>query len=198
MENIKEKELRKFKPLYSHMFETPRRNGSSLRCMLKSEYSGYLRHWRRVKSRISDDLDKHGRSSLEFQFAWKQKKKPDGNYPDFNYSSDAMICNVRVVPDWSEAAGYNKEGKKIAGKVIPFKDGKRYTVSIDFDSIDDDVMYRFYVIFDSFDEAVPFAKEVMEKFSVAFREAYPTNSSIYDATYGIFKEMFESAGGKQN
>lgn len=83
-------------------------------------------------------------------------------------------------------------------KDIKFSDGKRYEVCMRFDSIDDDIMYDFRVIFDSFEEGEVFAKELMKTFEGLFKEAYKTNSSVYDATYDTIKEMFEEKGGYQN
>jgi hypothetical protein len=165
--------------------------------MTKQEYSGYMQHWRKVKSERSSDWDKHSRKSVEYQFAWKQKGTPEEGYPDFNYSSDAMICNLSVEPDWMESAGYDKSGKK-TGKRVKFSEGKRYSTTMRFDSIDDDIMYDFRVTFDSFEEAEAFAKEVMKTFESLFKEAFKTNSSVYDATYDTIKQMFEEKGGYQN
>ena len=164
--------------------------------MTKSEYSGYMQHWRKVKNSSSDHWDKNGRKSVEYQFAWKQKGSPEDGYPDFNYSSDAMICNISVSPDWGEITGYDKTGRK-TGKRIKLSEGKRYNVSIRFDSIDDDIMYSFYAKFDTFEEGEYFAKELMKTFEGLFKKSYKKNSSIYDATYDTIKQMFIEKGGRE-
>lgn len=146
----------------------------------KKDYAGSLLHWRRV---YPEHIVKR-EDSMMYQFAWIQKKvsKPDSDYPtdkyknykdypDFNYGTNAMACNLTLGPSW------DKKGK--------------FAVHIYFDSADDDIMYEGWKIFDSLEEGKRHVEIVKKEFIKAFMPAYKSKSRIYDATLPIMETLFE-------
>jgi hypothetical protein len=92
--------------------------------MTKKFYSGYMNKWRKVEGNYYE----------LYQFAWKQKQRAfivNGvNYIDydlFNYGCNAMIAELKV---------YTK------------------SIRLNFDSLDDDIMYDAMLYFDIRDEKI--------------------------------------------
>jgi len=154
----------------------------------KQEASGNLLHWRRVYPEHIKDMNKRGIDAIMYQFAWIQKKikkidnrypnnrkKDYMDYPDFNYDTSAMACNISVGESWD-----HRNSPK-----------KKYSVHIYFDSIDDDIMYEGWNCFNSFEEAKKHSEVVKIEFEKLFREAYRNNESIYKATIDKMEELFE-------
>ncbi len=154
----------------------------------KQDVSGSLLHWRRVYPDHIKDMNKNGIDAIMYQFAWDQKKvrkinhehpnsrkKDYMDYPDFNYDTSAMACNLSISPSWD-----HRNSQK-----------NKYGIHIYFDSFDDDIMYEGWNYFDTFEETKKHAEIVKREFESAFNQAYRNRESIYKATLPSMEKLFD-------
>ncbi len=89
-----------------------------------------------------------------------------------------MSCNLRLEPSWDE----HYKGRKPIG----------WSLSLRFDSVDDDIMYECFSHFNSYEEAKAKMSEVKSEFEKCFLPAYRSKKRIYDATKPKMEELFQT------